>query len=277
MRSMPASELSQWGRDSLMLAVRVTSERALSVYRLLESVARGAYEEFKRFFTALFAGELSTYFRDACKRLWDTLRDTWEWVKLQTASTVQFLRSLPSASTRELTEHGVALLGAIAGFVVIGGRGDGGMIDKDLAVFGIGGHRSIYFHSVFIGLAGEVVIRAGFDLIERMVKYLPQPHLAVWKRWLRLGRIWRDAMVTGTWVGVATHLTIDSHIDGWTPYKDLPISLSNGGHHLIMDMNAATGGWFAWQWQDKLRRPLRGRPKIGPPMNGGQVLPALKG
>jgi len=40
-------------------------------------------------------------------------------------------------------------------------------------------------------------------------------------------------------VEIGWHLGIDATVDGMTPYKDLPVSLSMGGHRAVLLANAA--------------------------------------
>ncbi len=159
------------------------------------------------------------------------------------------------------------------GFVLIGGLGDGGAIDMDIAAAGIGGHRSIWFHSALIGLAAEVCFRSAFELVDLLHERLPRRHSPVWDRMLAVGRRFEHALVTGSWIGVTTHLVADSHIQGWTPYKDLPVALPEWGHHLVMDMNAAAAGWLGWHWRDKVTRHFRDSRIVAPSISGKPLQP----
>jgi hypothetical protein len=211
-------------------------------------VAKGAWKEFKRFFRALIKGELTAYLKDACRRLWVALTGFWNRIRKAYQDASSFVSDLRNADRQTMVDYAASFLGGVIGFVLIGGMGDGGAVDGDIAVLGIGGHRSILFHSVLIGLAGEVCFLSAFRLIELCHHRLPADHSPIWDRLLHIHRRFTHALVTGTWAGVATHLTVDSHFDGWQPYKDLPVVLPAWGHYLVMDINAAASGWFGWQW-----------------------------
>lgn len=275
LRRLDSTLLRAWGKQSLAAAVQATGSRAFTIFDLVRAAAQGLWHEFKVAWSALWNGELSVYLRDLAKRVWAKLRELWTTLLQRLDETKAFVTSLPQASAAQITEYAIAMLGAVLGFAFIGGCGDGGVIDADLMAFGIGGHRSMWFHSAFVGLAAEVSIRSSFELVRLLHRQLPERHLPIWDRLLKLSSIWTSSLVAGSWLGVASHLTVDSHIDGWTPYKDLPIALPNWGHHLIMDLNAAASGWFAWQWRHKVVRVLRGKPSPTSPSVNGKAMPLL--
>jgi len=268
LKKTDAAQLRSWVLDSLQTTAGLTAKRAVSLWNLLRAVARGAWNEFKRMWKALWSGKITEYAKDLCKRAWEGLKDLWSWVKDQMGGAVDFAVSLKSASKQEMIEMGAAFIGAALGFVIMGGK-SGGLIDSDISVLGIGHHRSIWFHSVFIGLAGEAAFLSFFKLIAVLHSNLPEGHLPVWDRMLKISGRFAQGLTMGVWVGITTHLTYDSHIDGWTPYKDLPVSLPNWGHHMIMDLNAAGAGWFSWQWADKIRRHFRKNSFTPPAMRTG--------
>ena len=273
-KGLDLSLLRDWARRSLAIAVRSTVYRAAALRGLLRAVVKGAWKEFKRFFSALVSFKMSDYFKDVCRRLWSSLKATWQQIKAAVSGVKSFVTALPGASRDELIDYTVSFFGAVMGFVLIGGTGDGGVIDLDIAAFGIGGHRSIWFHSALVGLAAEICFLSFFELVKLLHERLPRQHSPVWDRMLGVGNRFTHALVVGSWAGVATHLAVDSRIDGWTPYKHLPIGLPEWGHHMIMDMNAAAAGWFGWQWHDKAKRHLRDN-RIVPARYAGRDLAPL--
>ncbi|MBW7893728.1 MAG: hypothetical protein H3C27_01340 [Opitutaceae bacterium] len=233
------------------------ASRAIRLFDLIECVARGTWREFKQIFRALCSGELTTYVKDLCRRLWGKLNAIWSRVSKAFTDAKDFIASFSGASASLTIDLTMAFLGSCIGFVLIGGAGDGGFIDADIDLLGIGGHRSIWFHSIFIGLAAESAFTSLFSLQRLLYCNLPDEHLPLWDRLHGLSQRFHAGMIRGCWIGVTTHLAIDSHVDGWTPYKDLPIALPNYAQHLVMDLNAAASGWFAWQWHDKIKRHFR--------------------
>ena len=248
--------LRQWARGSLALAIRVMVQRVGGLLQLVRLVARGAWREFRRFWHALFHGKLSSYFANLCRRTWRVLRDSWHRIKSSLAAAREFAAGLPGADAGRLGDLALQMMVGVLGFVIMGGLGDGGIIDLDWKLLHT--HRSFWFHSVFIGLAFEVFVRSALHLVDLLHGYLPRTHSPIWDRLQVLGHRYAQPLLAGSWLGVASHLVVDSHLDGWTPYKDFPIHLPNWGHHLVMDANAAASGWLAWQYHDKVARHFRG-------------------
>jgi hypothetical protein len=257
LKQMDTNLLRDWSRRSLSIAVGSTVARFDALRGLIKSVVKGAWNEFKRFFRALVGGNLGEWFKDACKRAWNALGALWQRVKAASIGVKDFVASLPGANREELINYGTSFLGAVLGFILIGGTGDGGVIDLDIKALGIGGHRSIWFHSIFVGLTAEICFLSAFELVKLLHERLPKRHSPIWDRMLCVQKRFAHGLVTGSWVGVATHLAIDSHFDGWTPYKDLPVALPEWGHHLVMDLNAAAAGWLGWHWHDKVKSRFR--------------------
>jgi hypothetical protein len=266
--------LKDWASESLSIALNATWGRALNLWDLVKAVAEGTWEEFKKLWNALWEGEITKYARDLCKRTWSFLKDIWSVLKNKTKDIKSFVSSIKDLSKAELIAVAASLVGAIIAFTVVGGT-NGGVIDSDIKVLGLGGHRSIYFHSIVVGLAGEITFLSFFKLVELLHGNLPKKHLPIWDRMLKIYSRFTQGLITGTWIGVTTHLVFDAHIDGWTPYKDLPVSLPKWGHVMIMDLNAATSGWFAWQWLDKIKRHLRKNNFNPPRSKKGNIYSAL--
>ncbi|NOZ85862.1 MAG: hypothetical protein GXP49_06300 [Deltaproteobacteria bacterium] len=268
-RNTKGDLLKQWAKDSLAIAIKTSANRASSFIGMLSAVARGAYNEFKRFLGALFRWELGAYFNDLCHRLWTGLSDLWHRMRTFVGYAKGSVINIWNAPREVLVEQAAALLGGVLGFMFMGGMGDGGLIDDDWKVLET--HRSIFFHSMLIALGFEVCVRSAFRLVELVYQGLPKEHGRIWERILSVGNRFSGALARGGWVGVATHLTMDSHIQGWTPYKDLPIALPNWAHHLVMDVNAAGAGWIGWHWHDKIKRHLRVN-KLVPPLVDGKAV-----
>jgi hypothetical protein len=250
-------QLRNWMLQSVGQTVQLMGSRANRLFELIGCVARGAWREFKELFRAICCGQLTPYMKNLCRRLWVNLKGLIAKIGNAFTNARDFVASLTRADSREIIDLTMAFVGSVVGFVLIGGAGDGGLIDADIAVLGLGGHRSLWFHSIFIGIAAESSFMSFFALQRLLHGNLPDDHQPLWDRLLMLSERFHAGLIRGCWVGVTTHLAMDSHIDGWTPYKDLPIALPSYAHHLVMDLNAAAAGWFAWQWHDKIKRHFR--------------------
>lgn len=153
-------------------------------------------------------------------------------------------RDLGSFALRVRSEPEVVapvLLGSVAGFVVGSGGldTDGGIPDLDLA-FGIGSHRSIFTHSIIGGAVAEAVILGTLDLVLLVHEKLPAKRDRIWGELRECAVRFADAMRRGTDLGIGVHVAADgSGVDGFTPYKDLPVGpLPEEAHRIIMGLNA---------------------------------------
>jgi hypothetical protein len=138
---------------------------------------------------------------------------------------------------------GPDLLVAALAFYCAGGGidGDGGIPDKDIALFGIGGHRSIFTHSILAGAVVEASLFSLYDLLRRAYDYLPAGHHPVWDRIHNGARRATSAAVKGSGVGIAYHLGIDATLQP-AAYHDLPFAASMEVHQTIMGTNAIAEG-----------------------------------
>lgn len=149
-------------------------------------------------------------------------------------SLIADLRSKPEEVAPEL------LISALAFFVVGGGLdGDGGIPDCDIQLFGIGGHRSIFTHSI---VAGTIIETSLYSLIHLVVithGHLPKGHDPLWDSILLRSQSITQSAARGSSAGLAYHLAVDSVVQPGL-YRDLPFSASLGVHEAITAANAAS-------------------------------------
>jgi hypothetical protein len=131
------------------------------------------------------------------------------------------------------------LVAGVLGFLVGSGgvQGDGGVPDLDF-LGGIGAHRSILTHSVVAGVIVETHVLGVLDLSRTVYKNLPENHDPLWEDLDNASGEVFSALSTGLSAGIAYHLGVDATIDGDGTYKDLPVSLPEGGHQAILGANA---------------------------------------
>lgn len=135
------------------------------------------------------------------------------------------------------------LVAGVLGFLVGSGgvQGDGGVPDLDF-LGGIGAHRSILTHSVVAGVIVETLVLGVLDLSRTIYKNLPENHDPLWEDLNNASGEVFAALSTGLSAGIAYHLGVDATIDGDGTYKDLPVSLPEGGHQAILGANAVVEG-----------------------------------
>jgi hypothetical protein len=138
------------------------------------------------------------------------------------------------------------LVAGVLGFLVGSGgvQGDGGVPDLDF-LGGIGAHRSILTHSVVAGVIVETLVLGVLDLSRTVYKNLPENHDPLWEDLNNASGEVFAALSTGLSVGIAYHLGVDATIDGDGTYKDLPVSLPETGHQVILGANAVVEGFDA--------------------------------
>jgi hypothetical protein len=132
--------------------------------------------------------------------------------------------------------------------------GDGGIPDLDIAALGIGGHRSIFFHSVIAGMVVEMLLLSLVDFTRIVCEKLPEEERSpVWDTILdHADNICFKAGI-GTSLGIAYHLGVDGLVQP-APYHDFPIPMSMPEHQAVFVANAAAEAHDAARRQRKLSR-----------------------
>ncbi|MFC1777323.1 GTPase domain-containing protein [Pseudomonadota bacterium] len=186
---------------------------------------------------ALAENKLGQHFSDRAKALKSYTSEIQGTSKAIVEGFGKQLRSEPKDAANQLF---FTILGFYAGS---GGDGDGGIPDLDL-MLGIGAHRSILTHSIIAGAFIETLVFSFLDLSRVLHQHLPDSHSTFWDRLIEIQQTGSEFFVTGASVGIATHLGVDTLVDGFTPYKDLPISLPMGAHEALLGLNAVAEGTY---------------------------------
>lgn len=136
------------------------------------------------------------------------------------------------------------LLGVIIFYGSSGGADlEGGIPDQDL-LLGIGWHRHILSHSLFIGFIVEYIMRVGVSVIEKLYLYLPENHHVFWdhSRKFIVGN--KNVAIGAMWLGIGAHLIQDSGITGvgMKPYVGVPFEMTMGQHQSLFIANGVASG-----------------------------------
>jgi len=123
---------------------------------------------------------------------------------------------------------------------------EGGLPDMDIAVAGIGHHRSVFSHSVILGLGIEFTGRFTFMILENIKGRLPEPHHTAWDKVFNFMDKNREKAVMAVWLGIGTHLIKDSGLitGGVKPYADMPVSMTKEAHQATFAINGMTATAF---------------------------------
>ena len=131
-------------------------------------------------------------------------------------------------------------LGYVAGSG--GVDGNGGIPDTDIAIFGIGDHRSLFTHSIIAGIVVEASILALADLPGIVCDKLPTGQRSEF--WEQISTT-KDQIATqlsaGASAGIAYHLAVDATLQP-AAYKDLPFSMPMEAHQMLFVLNATVEG-----------------------------------
>lgn len=157
----------------------------------------------------------------------------------------KYFRSLDGEDKVELIVS-IFLFGLV--FFAAGGGTDmeGGIPDMDIAMGGIGFHRSIFTHSIVSGLGMEITARFIILIIERFYQYLPAVHSKFWDKLYRIIEGSKETTIAAMWLGIGTHLLKDTGLifGNAKPYVELTNGMSMSSHQGIFAANGTLSSIF---------------------------------
>ena len=222
------SDLRNW-------ALRVPKyglKAVVSRINLVGSLAKSVGSEFASAFKAIKRGNERDYFHDLRVRF-STEKDE------KLAGLQRGIVSLAEAARQDPKDVAIRYFTLALGFNVGSGGfdGDGGLADSDLLA-GIGAHRSIFTHSILMGVAVETICLSVLDLSRVLHQNLPDDHSEKWDQFLEVESKSLSDFKDAVSIGLSYHLGIDATIDGGGTYKDLPFSAPQEVHQVILAANA---------------------------------------
>lgn len=229
--------LKEWGmrsakRFGTVFLTRITSLAGL-LARLTDATADEVLNALRAFGDGHLGGHISSRSNAAVHAL----------TAIQDAAS-KTISAIKDGLSRNPADSATKLFSAVIGFYAgSGGNGDGGIPDLDLLA-GIGAHRSIFTHSIIAGAFVETAVLSLVDLTQVIYEKLPADHDPFWNQLIKYQKMSGESFVTGASLGIAAHLGIDTTIDGFTPYKDLPISLPIELHEALMGLNSVAEGVY---------------------------------
>jgi hypothetical protein len=125
-------------------------------------------------------------------------------------------------------------------YAIAGGQDvEGGLPDTDIAVLGIGAHRSVLSHSVLLGLGAEFAMRFSAEALLRMHPRLPAGHHEFWDRSADFLQRNRGLAVGAIWAGIGMHLLKDASVfaPATKPVVGLPFPAPMGIHQAFLAAN----------------------------------------
>lgn len=235
-RSAPAKEIEAWAIATAKRFPIALTRRVSNLGRMATTLVQGLGRETLDLVRAIQEGRGPAHIRQRTRDAGATTSKEAQLLLRKTATFAKTLRENPKKVGPELLVMSMAFYYAGGGF-----DGDGGIPDQDIRIFGIGGHRSIWTHSILAGAFVETGLFSLYDFLLRAHKYLPKQHDPIWDVIkARLDSV-LVAANRGSSLGIAYHLGIDATLQP-AAYHDLPFSASMDVHREIMGANALAEG-----------------------------------
>jgi hypothetical protein len=242
---LEARDIGAWGLVSARRVPGLTWRRVKSLGKTVKAVASFALNETSQAIDAARNREFLSHLGNRGQRVKETAGNAaatgLEWASL--------LKSDPKKFAADALP--VAL-----GFAVGSGGldGDGGIPDLDIAALGIGGHRSVFSHSIIAGAVVEMFLLSLVDFTRIVCEKLPEEERSpVWGKILENAENICFKAGIGTSLGIAYHLGVDGLVQP-APYHDFPVHMSMPEHQAVFVTNAIMEASDAVQREGRLSR-----------------------
>ncbi len=124
---------------------------------------------------------------------------------------------------------------------------EGGLPDMDLMA-GIGNHRSVFTHSVLLGIETEVAMRFGLHALDDLIQRMPADRHPVWDRVHTAMSRYSERAITGVWLGIGAHLIKDAgllHLGATKPVVGMPFPMPMEAHQVFLASNGVAAAAMA--------------------------------
>lgn len=226
-----------WALQSLRIFGMAFKRRVVNLFNFSKKLVGLLVREAKEGYSAAEQGQLADHAQKKLQQLSTTLQSKGKEVAENVSAIAQRIIANPKEAAPELAA-------AVLGFFVGSGGLDanGGIPDRDIAVGGIGSHRSVFTHSLLMGTMLETAVFSFALLVNAVYQNLPEEHDPFWDRMVAEMNRMSVAFAAGACAGLAYHLLADSTWQAGKPYPDLPFSMPMEGHSLLMGGSALAEG-----------------------------------
>jgi hypothetical protein len=134
---------------------------------------------------------------------------------------------------------GLCLTWGIFWAVAGGADLEGGLPDLDLKL-GIGAHRNVFSHTVFLGLETEMTMRLAVGLLDELIQHMPNNRHPVWGKVAGTIARYQERAITAVWAGIGAHLLKDAgllHLGATKPVTGLPFHMPMEAHQAFLAAN----------------------------------------
>ncbi|MBS82955.1 MAG: hypothetical protein CMD65_02340 [Gammaproteobacteria bacterium] len=232
-----SDDKKEWVFSSIKLFGKLTLRRSKGFVKALFGIISFSFSETVDFGKAIYKNNAYSHIK--IKKI-----QFFKFVKKAREKTINGAKNVIWMLKNNPNEAGpLIVLGVLGFFIGSGGfDGDEGIPDLDIAVGGIGNHRSIFFHSIISAVFLETMIFSSVKAIKIIHSNLDENHDKLWDDILGYEK-WAEAFVSGACIGIAYHLMVDGTIQGNKAYVDLPIKdLSMETHNTILVSNSIAEG-----------------------------------
>lgn len=237
-------EKTQWAINSTKLFGKVMLRRGKGFIEFIQYLTKNVGIELFELGKSTYEKRIISHLQNRSSKLIESIRNGLKHSRVVVKNILYLLKTKPE-------ETGPVILLGILGFFVGAGVDrsgaktwydlDGGVPDLDIAVGGIGNHRSIFFHSIISAAVLETMIFSMVNATKIIHSNLPEKHNSFWDKIVNKTD-WATAFATGACTGIAYHLLIDGTLDGKKALTDFPFSMPMEGHNAFFVTNAVIEG-----------------------------------
>jgi len=227
-------EYKRWALYTSFVFPKIAVRRAKNLGEFAGKIVKGTYSEAKDFVQAGIKWKLLEHTKQRTNDLITFSKESLKDFKELTSMITEMIRTDPKKAA-------VQIFVATMGFNVGGGGidGDGGIPDLDLMV-SIGAHRSIFTHSILPMIFFEGLFLSMIGLVKIIHGNLPSGYDPLWDDIKNNNEKVLETFYNGMSVGLIYHLGFDATIDGDGTYKNLPFSMPQYGHQMLLALNSLT-------------------------------------
>jgi len=237
-------EKIQWSIDSTKLFGKVILRRGRGFVEFIQYLTKNFGIELFEFGKSAYEKRVISHLQNRSSKLIEGIKNGLKHSRVVIENILYLLKNKPE-------ETGPVILLGILGFFVGAGIDrsgaktwydlDGGVPDLDIAVGGLGNHRSVFFHSIISAAVLETMVFSMVNATKIIHSNLPDKHDSFWDNIVNKTD-WATAFASGACTGIAYHLLIDGTIDGRKALTDFPFSMPMEGHNTFFVTNAIIEG-----------------------------------
>ena len=241
----PNKEKLIWSKDCAVLFGKVTIRRVKGFLGLAKDVVKGAAKGTSNLAEAVKEKRTLEHLSNQKDKLISGTKNIYESSSTILKNIVFLLKNNPKESAP------ILFLGVLGFFCGAGTNTalnyddaktwydiDGGFPDLDIALGGLGAHRSPLTHSIISAALVETMVFSTVRAANITYRYLPEEHDSFWDNIDKFGD-WGHAFASGACTGIAYHLLLDGTLDGNKALVGLPFSMPMEGHNAFFVANAA--------------------------------------